>query len=281
MAVREFRKLTTAIITRQMTAFMHDPDAPRPGNPIHSTDGGREYGYKAALIGGVNVYGWATPVILEALGTTWLRNGWIEVAFRRPTYPGDEMTVHILAGSGEEFVLQMDNEEGQHCLLGTLGLGTAPWFDDLHAPAFMPGEELPASLPQLSMANAPVDRDLRPRTVHLSSIEASDFSARMQADANPLYHGDKPLIHPAWLAGQMTRLLHHSYDYGPAIHAKSQIQNLAPAHAGQTLTVTGHCHEVYERKGHHYIVNDGAIWSQPGEELVRLRHTAIFQVAKR
>ncbi len=273
--------MTTPIVTRQITAFMHDPDAPRPSNPIHSTDGGREYGYKAALIGGVNVYGWATPVILEAIGTTWLEDGWIEVAFRRPTYPGDVMTVRILDTSGEAFELQMDNEEGQRCLLGTLGLGTAPWFRDLNVPTFMPGDQPPKSKPQLSLANAPVHRNLRPKAVALSNIEASDFSSRLQADSNARYHGEKPLVHPAWLAGQMTHLLHHSYDYGPAIHAKSQIQNLAPAYAGQTLTVTGYCHEVYERKDHHYIVNDGAIWSEHAEELMRLRHTAIFKVAKR
>lgn len=260
---------------------MDDPDAPRPSNPIHSTDGGREYGYKAALIGGINVYGWATAAILEAIGPRWLRDGWIEVTFRRPTYPGDEMTVRIIATAENEFELQMDNAQGHHCLLGTLGSGRAPWFSDLYVPKFAPGERAPASLPQLSLANAPVNRDLRPRAVPLSIDEAKRFSIHMQADHHPLYHGETPLIHPAWLAGQMTHLLHHSYNYGPAIHAKSHIQNLAPAHAGQTLMVTGHCREVYERKGHHYIVNDGAIWSEQAEELVRVRHTAIFHVAKR
>jgi len=273
--------LTTTIITKQITAFMEDPDAPRPGNPIHSTDSSREYGYKAALIGGVNVYGWATAAILEAFGDDWLQDGWIEVAFRRPTYPGDEMTVRIVTTAQDEFKLQVDNEEGHHCLLGTLGLGAAPWFSDLSVPVFRPGEQSPESLPQLSMENAPVNRDLLPRAVPLTIDEAKSFSIQMQADHNPLYHGDTPLIHPAWLAGQMTHLLHHSYDYGPAIHAKSHIQNLAPAYAGQIVIVTGHCREVYERKRHHYIINDGAIWSEQGEELVRMRHTAIFRVAKR
>jgi hypothetical protein len=273
--------VTAPIVTKQITAFMDNPDAPRPGNPIHSTGGSREYGYKAALIGGVNVYGWAVPAILEALGDTWLEDGWIEVAFRRPTYPGDNMTVSLLAASADQFELQVTNEEGHHSLLGTLGTGLAPWFADLHVPAFMPGEEAPDSLPQLSLANAPVNGDLRPRAVPLSSDQASSFTVHMQADRNPLYHGDRPLIHPAWLAGQMTHLLHHSYNYGPAIHAKSHIQNIAPAHAGQALTVTGHCRQVYERKGHHYIINDGAIWSEQAEELVRMRHTAIFQVARR
>ena len=54
-----------------LVAFMDDPDAPRPENPIHSTSGALEYGYAAALVGGVVVYGWATPLILDVLGDTW------------------------------------------------------------------------------------------------------------------------------------------------------------------------------------------------------------------
>jgi hypothetical protein len=79
----------------------------------------------------------------------------------------------------------------------------------------------------------------------------------------------------------MTRLLHHSYNYGPAIHARTHLQNLARAEAGQTVTVAGHFHQAYERKGHHYAVFDGVILSEDGRELVKMRHTTIFQVAKR
>ena len=96
-----------------------------------------------------------------------------------------------------------------------------------------------------------------------------------------MFIGDTPLLHPGWVAGRMTALLHHSYNYGPAIHARSHIQNLARAEAGQTLTVAGHFCEAFERKGHHYAVFDGVIISEDGQDLARLRHTTIFQVAKR
>ena len=52
------------VAERRITAFMEDPDAPRPENPIHSTSGGTEYGYRAALVGGVTVYGWTAPAII-------------------------------------------------------------------------------------------------------------------------------------------------------------------------------------------------------------------------
>jgi hypothetical protein len=74
---------------RRITAFMEDPDAPRPENPIHPTAGGREYGYRAALVGGVAVYCWAAPANIEALGESWLdRAGVRSPSGGRPTHHG-------------------------------------------------------------------------------------------------------------------------------------------------------------------------------------------------
>ena len=273
--------MSTALAERHITAFMDSPDTPRPDNPIHSTEGGKAYGYKAALVGGVHVYGWTLPAILDVLGQDWLHDGWIHVTFRRPTYPGDRMAARIFPATDAAYSLQMDNQAGAHCIIATLGRGKASWFEALHVPRFQPGEPQPHTLPSLSMDHAPLEQELRPMSVALSVAEAESYAREKVADPNPIYYGTQALIHPGWLAGRPTRLLHHSYTYGPAIHVQSHIQHLAPAYAGQPLVVTGYCQEVYERKDHHYLVNDVAIWSEPGDELVRLRHTTIFQVAKR
>jgi acyl dehydratase len=265
-------------IEKSVTAFMENPNAPRPDNEIHSTDGGKAYGYRGALVGGVDVYGWGTRLVLDVLGNSWLDNGWAEVSFRRPAYPGDELIVKLIPGGEDCYEFYIDQKGGQHCIAGKVGCNNAAWLKDLYATGFRAAEERSASLPQLTMQNAPVGKNLKSRSVFVAVDEAVEFARNRQADQSSVYCGDQPRIHPAWLAGQMTHLLHHSYDYGPAIHTASQIQNLAPAFAGQTVTVTGHCREVYERKGHHYIVNDGSIWSAQGNELVRLRHKAIFRL---
>lgn len=273
--------MNSASLEKSITAFMENPDAPRPDNEIHSTDGGKAYGYKAALIGGVDVYGWGTRLILEVLGEGWLDNGWAEISFRRPAYPGDELVIKLVPGDNDYYEFYMDQREGKHCIEGRVGCNNASWLKDLYVTDSRTAEEKSESLPQLSMENAPVGKELKARSVAISIVESVEFARSRQADESAVYCGDQPRIHPAWLAGQMTHLLHHSYDYAPAIHVASHIQNMAPAYAGQTLVVTGYCREVYERKGHHYIVNDGSIWSEHGIELVRLRHKAIFRLAKR
>lgn len=265
---------------RRITAFMEDPDALRPENPIHSTSGGLEYGFRAALVGGVTVYGWAAPAIVEALGESWLERGWVEVAFRRPTYPGDEMTARLVEQEGGAFELTMANQDGEACLRGSAGLGDAPFLDGMHKPQRRAAEERPVERLALTLANAPVGQDIRPMAVPISAEDARRFAAEHEADDHPRYRGERALLHPGWIAARMSPFLHHSFDYAPAIHAHSHIQHLARAEAGQTVTVAGHLVEVYERNGHHYLVADGLITGEDGTELAQVRHTTIFNVAK-
>jgi hypothetical protein len=264
-----------------ITAFMEDPDNMNIGNIIHANGGAQQYGYKAALVGGVTVYGWTIPAVLQALGPRWLDDGWIDVSFRHPTYPGDEMTATVSEQDGGVCELKMINQDGVACLIGELGLGRAPWLDDLRVPLRRTAEPRPGEVPQLTLGVAPVGKDLRPMAVPLTAAEARTFALERERDHDALFTGERPRLHPGWLAGRMTPLIHHSYNYGPAIHARSHIQSLAPAYAGQTVTVAGHFRDAYERKGHHYAVVDGLILGEDGGELARIRHTTIFEVAKR
>jgi acyl dehydratase len=259
-----------------ITAFMEDPDAPRPSNPIHSTGGAKAYGYQGALVGGATVYGWGVRTIVEALGEGWLDEGWAELQFRRPVYPGDELAVNVAEDGAFQIVKGSDV-----CIRGAVGLGRAEWLGTLAMPTNLTPEARVENRPALTMENAPVGRDLRARSVATPVEEMIAFARDKEGEGLQCFLSQRPRLHPGWTASQLTHLLHHSYEYGLAIHTASHIQHLAPAYAGQTLTVAGRCVETHERKGHHYIVNDGAILGENGHVLVRLRHTAIFRIAKR
>jgi hypothetical protein len=267
--------------TRVTTAFLDGPDSKDISNPIHSTEVAAQYGFKAALVGGVTVYGWTVPAILQALGERWLDDGWVDVNFRRPVYPGNEMTAMVAPSEGGHHSLAMSNGEGERCLVGSVGLGKAPWLADIATPSRRFAEPRPANLPYLAIENAPVGQDLRPMAVPLSREESTAYALDKQRDDSSTWSGDHARIHPGWIASKMTPLLHHSYDYAPAIHTRSLVQHLARSAPGQTLTFAGHFREAFERNGHHYAVIDGVMLSQSGKELAKLRHTTIFRVAKR
>ena len=265
-----------------VTAFLDGPDDPNIPNAIHSTAGATAYGYQAALVGGVTVWGWATPPILELLGERWLEDGWAHVRFRRPTYPGDELTVRVDESDSEgAHAFRMTKSNGEDALVGTVGLGRAPWFEEITVAARRTPKPVLDELPALTLELARDAGEIRPMATAIGAEEAREFAIEKQRTTDLRFVGERPLVHPGWIAGRPIRLLHHTFDYGPAIHAQSHIQHLAPFESGQTITQAARVVDAYERKGHHYAVVDTTLIGEDGNELTRIRHTTIFQVARR
>ncbi len=267
--------------TRQITAFLDGPDDPSISNPIHSTEIAAQFGFRAALVGGVTVYGWCVPPILEAVGEGWLAFGWADIHFRRPVFPGDQLTITVTgdeAGAGVELV----NAASEICLRGEVGAGVAPWSRELRN---LPGEvPVPESdsRTELTPAVARSLPALRPMHVPWTDAEASAYAGDFQRDGDPRWHGPAPRLHPGWVAARMTPLLKHTYWYGPSIHARSQIQHLRPASAGSGVDLVGAMVDAFERNGHEYAVLDGAL-RIPGEAepFAVIRHTTIYRPARR
>ena len=264
----------------QITAFLDNEDSPDIMNPIHSTAVAATYGYKAPLVGGVTVYGWGARPIMAVLGDAWLEDGWVDVSFRRPVFPGDVLTISATE-EGDGARLAWTNQAGAACIEGTAGRGAAPWLGEIAVPGRRRAEPASETLPHLTMENAPIGEELRPCAFPYPMSEAEEYARDHQRDHNPPWVGEGARIHPGWLAGRMTRFLHHNYEYGPSIHASSQIQHLAPLLAGQTITVAGSIEQVYERKGHHYAIVDGLVLDEGGREIGRMRHTTAFHLARR
>jgi hypothetical protein len=254
-------------------AFIPDPDAPNPGNPIHSTAGAQARGFKAALVGGATVYGWAVGAIIDSLGVDWLDGGWAELAFRRPVYPGDEVSI-ALAGDGTLQITVAD----EICVEGHIGTGRAHWYTELARPRDLEPGPPAQPAPQLTPQSVPVGRDLRARSVSIDQKAAEAFCRDQLHESSPLFYGADARLHPAWLASQPIYLLHHTFRYGPAIHTASRIQHLGRTRVDQTVTVAGRCVDAFVRNGNHYIVNDALLLNARGEAITHIRHTAIYQL---
>lgn len=261
----------------RITAFMEDPDRSKP-NAIHSTTGAKKYGFSAALVGGVTAYGWCVKTIIDVLGQDWLSHGWADISFKQPIYPGDELVVRI--DSKRKLSVTRATEESE-CFGGLLGLGDAPWLETLQRPENFQADSFQHRLPTLTMNNAPVGKSLRTLEVPLNSKIADTYSKTKLREGLDVFLGSEPIVHPAWIAEQPIHWLHHSYEYGPAIHTGSKIQHLSVVRARGPIRVAGICSKVYERKGHHYIVNDTALIDQTESVFAQIQHQAIFRVAKR
>ena len=89
--------MTTGTVEGEFIATMDDPDDPEmfERNRIHTNAGAQEYGFQGAFVGGVTLYAWCVPTVIEALGEEWLDHGWVNIRFRRPTYPGARIRVRV------------------------------------------------------------------------------------------------------------------------------------------------------------------------------------------
>ncbi len=267
--------------TRHILATLDGPDSADITNPIHSTEVARQYGFERALVGGVTVYGWATPPIIQTLGETWLSKGWVDVRFKAPVYPGDEIAIQVEA-EDRAAAFRFTNQVGTVCLEGTAGLGGAAWAGDIRVPERRMHQDRPATLPRLEPGTLPLGLELRPMRDHPALEEVTTYAHELQRDEHLRWTGPSAVIHPGWIAGRMTRLMHHSFDYGPSIHTRSQIQHLAAIVVGQPAVVAGTFVETFEKNGHNYVVLDGAIFEEgSGDLLVKLRHTTIYRVARK
>jgi hypothetical protein len=258
-----------------------DTSRPMGGNMIHSDQGAKDYGFRSALVVGGYVYGWTAPVILEVLGREWLSHGWASINFRRPTYVGDEMTARISRREDGVCELTMQNQKGESCLYGEVGLGNAAWLADLVVPARITPEARPESRPPLTLEAAPVGQDLRPLSSRVGDDASLPYVNGTTEEENPLWSGPGSLVHPGWVVGRMTGLALHSYTFSPSIAAAIRIQHLREFRTGQTIKVAGHFRDAYERNGHHYSVIDGLLLDEQGSPVVEVQQTTIFKVARR
>lgn len=271
------------IAAREFVATMRDPEDPdmRKRNAIHTTSGAARFGFQGALVGGVTLYGWCIPTIVEAFGDRWLDEGWVHVMFRRPTYPDTRLSVSITEDEDGTNRLLATNEQGDVCLRGTVGMGEAPWLDEFQLSQDRTPVPPLKEREYLTIDIAPVGQDLRTLGFTVS-VEDARAAADQHGDVDGLFGGDEPLVHPSTIARHMMTLLQHSYDYGhPSIHVSSHVQNLRRVEAGQELVLTGHFVETFEKGGHHYAVFDGDLFDEAGNEVARIRHTNIYKVAER
>ena len=307
--------MTTQTIERSITAFLDGEDSLAIPNIIHSTEGAARFGFQGALVGGVTVYSWAVPALIEALGEEWLDSGWIDFRLRRPVYPGDEITTRVSPlpphegddapiaslpshggdaapnsplpprggdaegrGGAPNIEFTMAKADGEVCIAGTAGMGQADFYNDLAVAqnrVVVPEADPPTLL---TRDNLPVGEDLPAMAVPMSTTDAAEYADHFTRDPHPRWRGDDARLHPGWIAGRCTRLIRHTYNYPAGIHAGSQIQMLAPIKAGQTLVVSGHMTDGYRRKQHEYCLLDVTISSDSGKDLARLRHRTIYQV---
>ena len=261
----------------RMNAFLdHEDDAALIANPIHSTEFARVLGFTGPLVGGATVWGRSVSAILTTLGGAWLDQGWARFRFRQPVYPGDELRITLSPQNGDAFFLRIANSDGVECVLGEVGLGPNPSLVNFQSPNCMDPAPPPDPRPELRVTPSLVGFSWIPMATDASAETLRTYMQHShRSEASP-FGGKSSLLHPAWLVGRAEALMRHNFNISSSIHTQSEVEFLAASPPGGEVIIGGHCSALYERKGRPFVEFDCLIRGSDGRDLVRMRHTTIF-----
>ena len=253
----------------------HNPSA-HAENRMHSDDVAIAYGFKGALVPGVTVFSHMTQPLVAKHGAAWLSRGIAEVAFTKPAYEGDLLSVQGSRDADGAYALTCVNEEGVELARMTAQLRESPPVIDARS-------ALPPASPREKQL---VTWDLMEVGTPFPALAwqpTRDDNLEWCADARDelaIYaEGATPLLHPGFILRQANLVLRNRFTLPAWIHTASRIRFNSAAHAGDELEVRAVPEEKWRHKGHEFVRLYACILR--GEQvLTEIMHTAIFQPRK-
>ncbi len=246
-------------------------------NKIHEDTVAKQYGFRGGLVPGVTDYAYMTRPALDALGPAWLEQGTMRARFLKPIYHGEILTVTGTAQPDGSLEIAALNEAGDLCAPGAASLlgepAAAPNAADFPALPFPDADARPPA-DESSLA---IGTFLGTAHAVFTPEVAERYLAEVQDD-HAIYAGADALAHPGWLIRFANDVLHRSVLMGPWIHVESKTTHFGLVRYGDDLSTRARVVELFERKGHHFVVLDVATFANGDRAIQRVRHTAIYEL---
>jgi len=228
-------------------------------NKIHDDSVAATFGFRGGLVPGVTVYGYLASAALEYFGDPWLQHGAMDVRFVEPIYHGDDVSVSA----------EPEPDGRLRVAAGDCANGVA-WIHSDPAPRA-------ADYGEAHIERRPASHEtLAIGTVLGTIVRTLDLAqARMSAPLDP-WIGPSRFAHPAILLALANEILVTNYALGPWIHVSSEVRKSSAIRDGEGIRVRGRVENLFERKGHEFVVLDVLILSDE-RVIEQIRHTAIWR----
>ena len=249
-------------------------------NKIHDDAVARTYGFEGGLVPGVTVYAYLTHPVVTAFGRSWLERGTMTARFVRPCYDGDEITVDATASEvGGDRVLEVTARRPGDEVMATAAAtlpdhpSPPPAIGD-YATAPMPDERAPATEERLAALGT------------LGSWEATFHAEHAPVFLDEIHEGldlyrDGGPAHPGYLLLAANWILGANVRLGPWMHVGSDVTNYGTVDDGDLVSTRGRVTSLFERKGHQFVELDLLMVANDARPVVHVRHTAIYEIARR
>lgn len=256
-------------------------DAEDSENKIHSDEIATRFGFKGALVSGVNLFGYLTQTLVRSYGASWLESGVMDVIFLKPAYQDELLSIRTESLSSESghrnHVTSLYNEEQQ--LLAKL----ESWLPNelpaiqqhLQASATPVGEV--ASRPKISWESIELFTPA-PSFIWQPSTEENAAHVTIQRDQSRLYQGDNAYLHPYFILQMCNKALKRMFVMPAWIHTGSKLVVRKGLHVGDDIEIRCLPIEKWEQRGHQFIKLYIAMLVD-NDVAVEVDHTAIFRIA--
>ena len=246
---------------------------------MHSDDVARQYGFRAALVPGVTVYGYLCAPVVSRFGSRWLESGNAQVRFLSPAYDGEWLIVREAADARHDagrLVVTCENESGRG--LARLEAGTAECLQAADAAALLPAGPSPRVRPEATWDAMVAGTPLPTLAWQPAPADNAEWCRSGEADDAPYRDGPRPIVHPGLVLRQANAVLKNAFVLPAWIHVSSRIVHHAGVRTGDDCEVRAVPEDKWRRNGHDYarlhvaIVRDRAV-------VATIRHTVIFRPA--
>lgn len=244
-------------------------------NRIHADDVARRYGFRGGLVPGVDVWAYLCGPPADRWGAEWVAMGGMRGRFRQPVYDGSLVTVDASELTGDRMTVVVHDADETLCAEAEAWLPADPprppdpdrWPErPAPAPADRPGASEETLAPGTVLGSVWTTFDAGTAAGHAADTSVTD----------PLFTTGRA-AHPAWLLRLANAVLVANVRLGPWIHTASTVQHLAavpaPARLRTAAVVTG----CWERNGHRFVELDVCTFTDAGDPVQHVIHTAIWQ----
>jgi len=256
-------------------------DAEDSENRIHSDAIAAIYGFKGALVSGVNVFGYLTQPLVRVYGSDFLEHGILDVVFLKPAYQDNLISIRTENLGAEtsrrnHLTCAYNEDEQMLAKLESWSPGELPPINPL-ARLSAGSVEPVTQRPEISWQNIQI---MTPAPIfHWQPSEAENLAhVLLQRDQSRMYQGSSAYLHPYFLLDACNKTLMRQYTMPAWIHTGSHLVMRKPLQVGHNIEIRCVPMEKWEQRGHQYIKLYIAML-ESDEVALEIYHTAIFRIA--